>query len=199
MLFRSKIDYILEDRNDALNSQLFYRCQNLRNAKYGKNIITIDAFKNYQIKDHDLYAGMKDLVRCQPDHILVITASGGTTGDPTVVKETHSKIMLMSNYTSTNQNFEHEEKVMHTNNLHHGSSMCLYFLPSLFTCWQHYFCALDSPGRYKKFVDFCVSEKINRLFLFTSQLLEKFLNAVPKINYSLRILTLYQITPDFVK
>ena len=193
-----KIDFIVQESYPVSPRLTTY--QNLRNIKYCNNLINLEDFKNYQIKNHDQFQTIKNVILCNPNTVFVITTSSGTTGEPKVVKETHKKIMDMSRYVGVNLKFGPDEKIAHLKSLHHGSSMCLFFLPSLFNCWQHYFYAIESHDKYdEKFINFLLTEKINRLFLYSPAMLTGVLQEMPRIDHPLKILTLNYITPTVVE
>jgi len=65
--------------------------------------------------------------RPKPDDVLMLCTSSGTTGTPKRVQHTHRFMYELAKRNA--QQFE--GSVMHIRNLHHGSSMAVFFLPTL--------------------------------------------------------------------
>jgi hypothetical protein len=99
-------------------------------------------------------------------------------------------------------NFEKSDRICHTKNIHHGSSVVLFFLPSFMACNDHLtkiWSAADPAASIENLVKFAVREKPNQLFLYTTEFLTEFLQLLPPVDYKLELLTLYQITPEIIK
>jgi hypothetical protein len=65
--------------------------------------------------------------RPKPDDVLMLCTSSGTTGTPKSVQHTHA---FMHRLAKRNAQY-FSGSVMHIRNLHHGSSMAVFFLPTL--------------------------------------------------------------------
>lgn len=93
-------------------------------------------------------------IRPDEDDLLMLTTSSGTTGTAKVVKHTHKFFERLCRRNS--ENFAGE--VVHCKNMHHGSSLTVFYLPSLMSdaVTTHYFisCHADNgnPDLYNVFV-----------------------------------------------
>jgi len=160
-----------------------------------------EEFDHYIIKDHSLFETIAITMWCEPHMPLIMTGSSGTTGVPKKVIESHHKIYSMSQRMIPLLNLKPSDRICHTKNIHHGSSMVLFFLPGFMVCNDHLTKIWSNAPNagVKNLVEFVVQEKPNHLFLYTTDFLTEFLNLLPTIDHQLELLTLYQITPEIVK
>lgn len=161
-----------------------------------------EEFDHYSVKDHSSFNTIANAIWCTPDMPLICTSSSGTTGIPKKVIESHYKIYGMSKRMTQLLNFEKSDRICHTKNIHHGSSVVLFFLPSFMACNDHLtkiWSAADPTASIENLVKFAVREKPNQLFLYTTEFLTEFLQLLPPVDYKLELLTLYQITPEIIK
>jgi hypothetical protein len=99
-------------------------------------------------------------------------------------------------------NFKKSDRVCHTKNIHHGSSVVLFFIPSFMACDYHLtkvWSVADPTASVQNLVKFTDQEKPNHLFLYTTDFLTEFLQLTSVVNDKLELLTLYQITPEIIK
>ena len=164
-------------------------------------ISPVEEFDHYTVKDHISFKAIASVIWCTPDTPLICTSSSGTTGIPKKVIESHYKIYGMSQRMTQLLNFEKSDRICHTKNIHHGSSIVLFFLPGFMTCNDHLtkIWTVGSKDSTKNLVEFAIREKPNQLFLYTTEFLTEFLQLLPPIDHKLELLTLYQITPEIVK
>ena len=167
-----------------------------RNRRFVRNVITLDDFQAYNIQDGTRYQQVSEMICCAPNDIVVEYPSSGTTGNPKKITNTHRKIYLMSQRIARMFNFAATDNILHLTNLNHGHGLCLHFLPAFMTSNKHY---STSPNNFSGLVKFISDKKINRALLYTSQLLIDFLEQTEKLYHPLRILTLYQITPEIIR
>ena len=177
------------------DSQQQYPYDTKRNEKYCANVIGIEDFLQYTIKDNSIYQEVADTIACTPNSVVVAYPSSGTTGDAKLVTNTHSKIYIMAQRIGRMFGFTADEKILHLANLNHGHGLCLHFLPGFMIANEHY----SEDVNNKRLVEFINTYKVNRLLLYTEKLLREFLTFTPRLNHPVNILTLYQITPAIVK
>jgi len=97
--------------------------------------------------------------------------------------------------------FTPNESVMHYKTIHHGTSMCLHFLPGFMVGGKQY----SASGLYgdhismAPMVQLCMNMKINNIFLYSADQLTYFLKKMPRAEHCINIVTLYQISPEIVK
>lgn len=160
-----------------------------------------EEFDHYTVKDHSSFGAIASAIWCTPDMPLICTSSSGTTGIPKKVIESHHKIYGMSQRMIRLLNFEASDRICHTKNIHHGSSVVLFFLPGFMACNDHLtrIWSTDPSCSTQNLIKFVVQEKSNQLFLYTTEFLTEFLQLLPPVDYKLELLTLYQITPEIIK
>ena len=192
-----KIDYWFVDskqRDDQWNK--------LRYNYIAINVInSAEEFDHYTVKDHSSFKAIASAIWCTPDTPLICTSSSGTTGIPKKVIESHHKIYGMSQRMIQLLNFEKSDRICHTKNIHHGSSVVLFLLPSFMSCNDHLtkIWSNNPTDSIKNLVKFAIQEKPNQLFLYTTEFLTEFLQLLSPVDYKLELLTLYQITPEIIK
>lgn len=195
-----KIDYIINTDFGYANKKdepEFYKWDHIRNQRFGRNLITMEEFVKYTIQDGTRYKEISERIACTPNSPMLIYSSSGTTGLPKHITNTHLTVYTMSQRMAHHFDYRADEKILHTNNMHHGITMCLHFLPSFMTSNIHY---TENPARIKTgLVNFVNREKINRLYLYIPQLVSDWLHTTPTVNHPVKITTLYQITPEFVR
>jgi acyl-coenzyme A synthetase/AMP-(fatty) acid ligase len=193
-----KIDYWFAD-----STQLADQTNQIRFNYIGRNIVDpFEEFNNYTIKDHSLFKTIASAIWCTPEMPLIWTSSSGTTNVPKKVIESHHKIYSMSKRMIPLLNFKKSDRVCHTKNIHHGSSVVLFFIPSFMACDYHLtkvWSVADPNASVQKLVKFTDQEKPNHLFLYTTDFLTEFLQLTSAVDSKLELLTLYQITPEIIK
>jgi acyl-coenzyme A synthetase/AMP-(fatty) acid ligase len=174
----------------------------LRFKHIGRQVIEpCTEFNNYTVLDHDRFAEIAGAIWCAPNMPLIWTSSSGTTNTPKKVVESHHKIYTMSRRMVPLLNFEKSDVVCHTKNIHHGSSLVLFFLPSFMACDHHLtrvWNALESDS-VSELVSFVEQEKPNHVFLYTTNLLTEFLQKISVWDRRLELLTLYHVTPEIIQ
>lgn len=168
-----------------------------RDHLYGKQMIYLDDFHDYQAVNNELVNSVKNICWATPESNLIHSCSSGTTGIPKKVIESHKKIHTLSTRIS-NIYFEKNLSALHTNVMHHGHTIVLHFLPSFIKAKEHYTWALGLTYQ-GDVTDFVIKNKINHLFLFVPDFLLNFLRNTPRLDHKVNIVTLYQITPECVQ
>lgn len=84
-----------------------------------------------------------NLILADQDSDILLTTSSGTTNTPKLISHTHKFFYDLCKRNASVMDFEKDDKVMHIRNLHHGSSLGVFFLPSIFACRNHYSCEFE--------------------------------------------------------
>lgn len=197
MTMHGKVDFaILYSGQTDPNDQVFYSYWDYeRNRLNCNTILTEKEFDSYQIQDHSKFKEISQKILATPDIDAVWTASGGTTGNPKQIKITHKEIALQAKRLVKHLNFNPGENSLHTNNLHHGASMCYHFLPSFIASENHYIYTGKSreSNFYKNLSKYIIDRKINKVLLYSSEMLINFLSETSKLAHDLDIVTLFYV------
>lgn len=204
MTMHGKIDIaILYHRQVDPNDKDFYSYWDLeRNKLNCKHIVTDKDFDSYTIQDHNLFQWLKSHSMTVSDDHAVWTASGGTTGLPKQIKISHKEIVLQAKRLCKHLNFIQGENTLHTNNLHHGASMCYHFLPSFMMSKNHYVFNGDVGDSSKYFKDLCkytIDNKINKILLYSADKLINFLTTIDILTHHLDIVTLFYVNRQCIE
>lgn len=159
------------------------------------NICVTEDYNTYTIKDHTLYESIAKKIFCHEDDIFVLSYTSGTTGPPKKIKDSHKKIFNMAARIGQYLMFEPHHSVVHTAGLHHGSSFCIFMLPSFMICNEHHTHTATGVASLPSLQQFVVRHKINHLYLYTNNFCEPFLQMMPRVDHELHVLKLYAITP----
>ena len=204
MTMHGKVDFaILYHRQTDPNDKDFYSYWDFeRNRLNCNHIVTDKDFDSYTIQDHDLVAKKLSTVVVKDDDYAVWTASGGTTGLPKQIKITHREIVLQAQRLCKHLNFQPGENTLHTNNLHHGASMCYHFLPSFMMSKNHY--VINGSWRqgtkfFNALCNYIVDKKINKVLLYSSTNLINFLTHVKPLQHHLDIVTLFYVNKQCIE
>lgn len=99
----------------------------------------------------------------QEDDILLYATSSGTTGTPKVHFYSQKFFYDIADRNAKLYRLKSSDKCLHTRNLHHGSVVGVYFLPTLKYCEHHY--TYENPSS-TKWVDIIQQHKVNRALFF---------------------------------
>ena len=127
------IDYIVYDslnRNNRVVKEFIIRFSNYT--------FSIDEVTEFRDVDY-----ISNLIVATEDSDILLTTSSGTTNKPKLISHTHKFFYDLCKRNSSVMNFEKDDNVMHIRNLHHGSSLGVFFLPSIFSCNNHYSCEFE--------------------------------------------------------
>lgn len=114
-----KIDLFLHHFPDGDENLEYY-------SKKSNNIVHMYDVNDFIIEDVELLRNISKR-RPEPTDELMLCTSSGTTGTPKRVVHTHEFMYELVQRNKT----QFSGSVMHIRNLHHGSSMAVFFLPTL--------------------------------------------------------------------
>ena len=191
-----QIDFVIVEKKRA---ELYNKWEIEKFHKFSKNFLFLEDIENYKIQNPELFKKVSKRINTDPDSILISYASSGTTGDPKKIKNSHKKICLISNRMKEILGFFPDQKILHANNLHHGASLCYHWLPGLMSCDEHYTIPLSTIVQPKEYTPFILENKINRIYLFTHDMLITWLRNVPRLDVDVDVTTIFQITPECLR
>lgn len=128
------------------------------------------------------------------DITLLSCTSSGTTNRPKKVEHSHK---FLFNVSKRNCNLlKFQGNVMHIRNLHHGSSIATYFLPSLMSdeCTGHYVFNVESQYQIADLVRYCADHDINHIQFPYVDYTEQFLKQAVLQNIKFNDLTIYVLS-----
>jgi len=173
-----------------------------RDKKFGKNLLYTDEFYNYyDINQSESIDSIINAIWATPDSDLIHSTSSGTTNDPKKVINSHKKVYLMAKRLA-DLYFSKNVSTLHIEHMNHGASMCYYFLPA-FMVGGKQFTSEGVHGRHptrglEPVLKFAMDNKITQLFLYNASQVTYFLKNMPRVDYCVNIITLYQITPEML-
>ena len=202
-----QIDYaIVYSEQFNPDSAFYYEYDCLRTELNCNYVITEKEFNDYEIKDPNIFNNIAHKIFAEPDTDAIWTATSGSTFDPKQQKVTHKETVLQARRLVKHLEIQEDDNILHNSNLHHGASACYHFLPSLIQSKNHFIQDIYYPGKFEKGVQTFPSigkgfgerlynlvndEKINRLFLYTPNLLNYFLLNSEPYSHRVDITTLY--------
>jgi hypothetical protein len=154
-----------------------------------KKYFNFKNLKNLQI-EQNIY---KDIMP-KPDDIMLFCTSSGSTGTPKIIKHNHN---FMYNLVMRNKKF-FKGSVLHLKNLHHGSSLAVFFLPTLASdsVSFHTSCIFKIEDIIKTIYNLKIE---NVMFPYTHDIENFLLNSENCVYNNLNIYTLSYISPNWQK
>lgn len=160
----NKIDHIIYYSNNFPVEQL-----GMTNISIEENI-----YDGYEFSQESL-----DLILSQESDILLYSLSSGTTDTPKVISHTHKFFYDLIDRNAKVFNLKNEDRCLHSKNLHHGSILGVYLLPTLKHCRYHYFQSfgelnfgkIERP--LKPYIDMLKRFKINRCMIYWTHILHQ--------------------------
>lgn len=103
------------------------------------------------LKEIDSWVNIEDPVNREiaakifsnPSDTFLLTTSSGSTDVPKIITHTHEFFYDLCSRNSEVMGFTETDSIMHIRNLHHGSSVSVFFLPSLKKCSYHSYLNFD--------------------------------------------------------
>jgi len=128
-----------------------------------------------------------DPILCEPEDIMFLSTTSGTTSTPKIVEHTQKFIYDLSIANMRMYELGEKEVCYHNKNLQHGSVSPGFFLPALMACKEHFHAPFGyfTGEREKIYRDESlkqmISTKSNRLVLFFNQF-DWFVDCVDKFS-----------------
>lgn len=160
--------------------------------KNSLNVEDYTIFDTYQIQNPPQWQDYI-LRSCDPDDILMLCTSSGTTGKPKAIQHSHAFMAAIAKRNS--ELFKFKGQVCHTKSLHHGSSLAVYFLPALYSdqvdC--HHLFNIHGDHTIKKSIKYCVDMGINHIQLSYRKECDLFLKEAIEQGATFEDLTIYTL------
>lgn len=108
--------------------------------------ISSTATQSFSIDKTQLNNSIPMHIDVLPDDILLLTTSSGTSDQPKVISHTHKFFYNLSKRNANALSLCKNDRILHIRNMHHGSSVGVFFLPSLLACDNHYYVNFDDEN-----------------------------------------------------
>jgi len=115
-------------------------------------------------------------ILANPDDVFLFTTSSGTINTPKILNHTHKFFYDLCLRNSEIMGFTEIDRVMHIRNLHHGSSVSVFFLPSLKKCHNHSYHNFSEDAADKA-VSHIVNYKVTKLLVPYNKVIDDFIFA----------------------
>ncbi|CAB4129023.1 hypothetical protein UFOVP112_129 [uncultured Caudovirales phage] len=158
-----------------------------------RNIIELDDFEDH-VPQNDI-SNISNIVLCTTESDAIYFPSSGTSNAPRVLKDSHKKVLTIANRSIVQLGLQEDERVLHQNNINHGSTFVVHWLPTFMKCKYHF---TAMPRDFDRLVKVSNELKINRVMLYTTKLVTDWLIASGPVDHPVKIQTLYQITPEII-
>lgn len=147
-------------------------------------------FKILNVDDFNLAANIFP----DPSDVVMRCTSSGTTGTPKIVEHTHE---FLSNISYRNSH-KFSGNCVHIKNLNHGSSLAVYFLPTLISndVAEHLFYDLDEEDSFDIFVNNMsrFKDTLKYIIFPYPSMIDKFINASIKHNINWPVLNIQTLS-----
>jgi acyl-CoA synthetase (AMP-forming)/AMP-acid ligase II len=139
-----------------------------------------------------------DQTFAKDSEVVLVCTSSGTTGKPKRLEHTHAFLYAIAKRNS--DVFKFDGRVMHFRTLHHGSSLAVFFLPSLMSdlCTGHYFYDPYNSEEIiedllRHMIEYIIKHNINYAQFPYRGHLEDFLKSCARIGAKFRNLTIHTL------
>jgi hypothetical protein len=189
-----KIDFVYSTKNSHDSTHPTYNhWDTQRNLEHVRHTIFDDDFDDFPAPTVERQEELSLMIFANPNTVLVHTSTSGTTVLPKKIIYSHEKMYLLAKRCG-HLYFTKNNSILHTTTMHHGASMGLHWLPG-FMSGKDQFTFTSDLTTMSIMIN---NNKINQVFLPTTNDLSNFLKAIPKVTHCLNLITLYQITPNMV-
>jgi acyl-coenzyme A synthetase/AMP-(fatty) acid ligase len=113
---------------------------------------------------------------CEPNDVILIATSSGTTATPKLIELTHEFFFKNMIVNADLYNLQENEKCWHNKNLQHGAVLGVFFLPTINRCKSHF----HAPFGYLTYekeellrqasIENIQDKKIDRIMIFFNQI-----------------------------
>jgi hypothetical protein len=140
---------------------------------------------------YDFCQDAYDLILAKETDIVMYSTSSGTTNIPKVCEHSHEFFYDLLHRNAKVFDLKENDRCLHTKNLHHGSVLGVYLLPTIKFCKNHFWQSLGNPDEswQSPLIDVFKKHRINRCLLYYSEFLDALCDhfAVEDFDYSINI------------
>lgn len=142
--------------------------------EFGKSSISMSCV-NDDINEKD-FKDFKDEILADNDSEILLTTSSGTTDRPKLIKHTHKFFYDLCIRNAKVMDFQGNDRILHIRNLHHGSSLGVFFLPSIYSCKYHFSCNFQDTD-IDELLDSLKKNNITKLSVPYNSIIDSILNS----------------------
>jgi hypothetical protein len=154
-----------------------------------KNVVLNEYWSDFQVKDKELLATVKDVIRASDDSVAAVDLTTQTT-------TSHKKLLASSQRLSTALGYADDDSILHTKNMHLlDLNLCWNLLAGFMTCREHYvFNDCDAPSTEDYFYllgEFVKENEINCVPVtgLLTGALNSFLKELTPVSHTVKITT----------
>jgi hypothetical protein len=157
-----------------------------------------DSYKNYEFSQESL-----DNVTAEESDILMYALSSGTTDTPKVIGHSHRFFYDLMSRNALIFELKSDDRCLHSKNLHHGSVVGVYLLPTLKYCRYHFFQSFGGEKNdwVEPYIDLIKKYKINRCLMYWEYLIKQFSSQIKfkELDHSLDIGVLTKVDSQAIR
>jgi len=127
------------------------------------------------------------------DSVILLTTSSGSTSTPKIVSHTHRFFYDLCTRNAEVMGFKKDDKILHIRNLHHGSSIGVFFLPTLLVCEKHYYGSFPNDD-VNELIGLFTEFNIDKVIVPYNAMLDDLTKLLEAKNMSLPNLTLFNLS-----
>lgn len=131
-------------------------------------------------------------ILCNENTDLLLCTSSGTTGEPKLISQTHKFFFDLCSFNWKVLQFSSESKILHLSSFNHGSSLGIFYLPTLHVCREHFFNfdILMNKSIYYSIVDMCHKKQITHMLSPNASMTDKLISEIENFEFDLPNLTI---------
>lgn len=167
--------------------------------QYGKisfDIEIIDHYFHGKSIDSDEFKTIANIILATPSSELLLTTSSGTTAEPKIIKHTHEFFFDLCERNAVAMDFKETDQILHIRNLHHGSSLGVFFLPSLRKSVYHHSLNFEDTSIHK-LITFATIKNISKMIVPYNSVIDNIVEILRSTETKLQELTIFNLS--FIK
>lgn len=163
---------------------------------------TFEIAKNHYIRNSkisieipssfDEQSQIETKVLCNENTDILLCTSSGTTGDPKLISQTHKFFFDLCSFNWSVLGFSNESKILHLSSFNHGSSLGVFYLPTLHVCKEHffYFDAVTNKSMEYSIIDMCRKKQITHMLSPNASMTDALISEIENFDFDLPDLTI---------
>jgi acyl-CoA synthetase (AMP-forming)/AMP-acid ligase II len=131
-------------------------------------------------------------VLCNENTDILLCTSSGTTGDPKLISQTHKFFFDLCSFNWSVLGFSNESRILHLSSFNHGSSLGVFYLPTLHVCKEHffYFNAVTNKSMEYSIINMCHQKQITHMLSPNASMTDALISVIENFEFDLSNLTI---------